>query len=199
MRDNISRDLHDDIGSSLTNIAIMNELAREEIRRGGDMEKILSKSAEDIHEMISSLSDIVWNVNPEFDDLSFLIARMRRYASELLDNAEIDYTLDFPESEQKILMNMAQRRDLYLVFKEGLNNLVKYSGASHAEIRIKISGGDIFMKINDDGRGFEMEKVNAGNGLKNMRQRTEAWNGKFTIISRPGQGTELNFMIPIEN
>jgi signal transduction histidine kinase/ligand-binding sensor domain-containing protein len=199
MRDRISRDLHDDIGSSLTNIAIMNEMAVMETRRGGDTENILRKSAEDIHEVISSLSDIVWNVNPVYDDLKFLFARMRWYASEVLENADILYALDIPEPGEKITMNMEQRRDFYLVFKEGLNNLVKYSKASKAEISIRVENNSVLMKISDDGKGFEPELVEFGNGLKNMRQRTEAWKGVFTVTSRPGQGTVLQFVIPVKN
>lgn len=199
MRDNISRDLHDDIGSSLTNIAIMNEMAVQETRRGGDPEKILSKSAEDIHEVISSLSDIVWNVNPEYDDLKFLLARMRRYALDLLENTDIVYELDIFEPEQKITMNMEQRRDFYMVFKEGLNNLVKYSGARNAWVSIALNNDILEMIIRDDGKGFEPEKVSFGNGMKNMRQRTEAWKGEFRVESSPGQGTGLRFKIPVKN
>ncbi len=191
IRDHISKDLHDDIGSSLTNIAIMNEMARMETGRGGDPENILRKNAEDIHEVISSLSDIVWNVNPEFDDLSFLLARMRRYASETMESADIEFNLDFPELDQKILMNMAQRRDLYLVFKEGLNNLVKYSEAVHAYIILKIMNGEISLIIKDDGVGFDISSVSFGNGLKNMKQRTDAWGGTFTVESAPSGGTVL--------
>jgi two-component sensor histidine kinase len=197
IRDKISKDLHDDIGSSLTNIAIMNEMVREETSRGGDTEKMLSRSAEDIHEVISSLSDIVWNVNPEFDDLSFLIARMRRYASEVLESADIDFNMDFPEFKQKVLMNMAQRRDLYLVFKEGLNNLVKYSKAEHAHISIKIINDEISLFIKDDGVGFEVSSVNFGNGLKNMKQRTESWGGTFTMESLLTQGTQLSIKMKV--
>lgn len=199
MRDNISRDLHDDIGSSLTNIAIMNELAVQETRSGGDTEKILLKSAEDIHEIISSLSDIVWNVNPEYDDLKFLLARMRRYALDLLDNTGMALSMDIVEPEDKIRMNMEQRRDLYLIFKEGLNNLVKYSKASKAEIRIRIEHNSVLLSIGDDGEGFEPGRVEFGNGLKNMRQRTEAWNGTFRIDSALRKGTKLHFTIPVKN
>lgn len=199
MRDHISRDLHDDIGSSLTNIAIMNEMAVQETRRGGDTERILLKSAEDIHEIISSLSDIVWNVNPEYDDLRFLLARMRRYALDLLDNTDISVSLDMAEPDEKIIMNMEQRRDLYMVFKEGLNNLVKYSGARHASVSIRVGQGIVGMKISDDGKGFVPERVEFGNGLKNMKQRTEAWKGTFRVVSAPGKGTELHFKIPVKN
>lgn len=197
MRDNISRDLHDDIGSSLTNIAIMNEMAKEETRRGGDPEKILSRSAEDIHEVISSLGDIVWNVNPVYDDLKYLLARMRWYASELLDRTEINYTLDIIEPEDRISMNMEQRRDFYLVFKEGLNNLVKYSKATKAEVLIKAEENSVIMKIRDNGTGFDPDQVEFGNGLKNMKQRTSAWKGRFSIQSKPGEGTELEFSFPV--
>jgi ligand-binding sensor domain-containing protein/two-component sensor histidine kinase len=199
MRDHISRDLHDDIGSSLTNIAIMNEMAIQEKRKGGDPEKILGQSAEDIHEVISSLSDIVWNVNPAYDDLKYLLARMRWYASELLENTEIIYKMEIEEPDEKISMNMAQRRDFYLIFKESLNNLVKYSNASKAEISIRIENDSVVMMISDDGNGFEPERIEFGNGLKNMKQRTEAWRGSFTLKSRPGQGTELVFIIPVKN
>jgi signal transduction histidine kinase len=156
------------------------------------------RSAEDIHEVISSLSDIVWNVNPEYDDLKFLMARMRRYALDILDNTEILYRVDISEPDGRVVMNMEQRRDLFMAFKEGLNNLVKYSGAKQAEIMIRLEDRTVQMKIKDDGRGFDPDQVEYGNGLKNMKQRTDNWSGVFTLTTAVGRGTELNFIFPIK-
>ena len=192
MRNNISQDLHDDIGASLSNINILNELARRNIAQPEKSKEYLAKASEDIQRISESLSDIVWNINPKYDDMQNLFIRMKRYAADMLDGKNIDGHFDFPAAENSVQLSMTQRRDLYLIFKEAINNLVKYSGAKEASVLIQAEKHKIVMQVKDDGIGFDRHIIKAGNGLYNMEQRAKASGGVLIIHSSPGKGTVLN-------
>ncbi len=196
MRNNIARDLHDDIGASLSNISILNELAK---RNSGDAvkaEKYLSKAGDDIQNISESLSDIVWNINPRYDDIENLFIRMKRYAADMMDGRNIRYDLNFPE-KSSFNIPMEKRRDLYMIFKEALNNIGKYSNADNVNIDLHIADHKIIMSIIDNGKGFSVLNKSAGNGLLNMRQRAEKWNGKLNIDSVTGTGTTIKLEMPL--
>jgi signal transduction histidine kinase len=197
MRNNISQDLHDDIGASLSNINILNELARRSINQPEKSKEYLFKASEDIQRINESLSDIVWNINPKYDDLQNLFIRMKRYAADMLDGKNINGQFDFPANEPDVKLSMTQRRDLYLVFKEAVNNLVKYSEAANALIKIATGENTIEMLVEDDGKGFDSEKVKYGNGLHNMMQRAKASGAEVTIRSVPGEGTRVHLVMAI--
>lgn len=188
VRNEISRDLHDDIGASLSNINILNELARRNIAEPEKSKEYLAKAGEDIQRISESLSDIVWNINPRYDDAENLFIRMKRYAADMFDGKQIIGEFDFPDSEM-LAMTMTQRRDMYLVFKEAVNNLVKYSGAQHAWISVRTEGKQIALTVKDDGNGFERSAIKSGNGLQNMEQRAKSSGAELNIQSQPGKGT----------
>lgn len=197
MRNNISSNLHDDIGASLSNIHILNELAK---RNTGNAEKTieyLDKAGEDIQRISESLSDIVWNINPRYDQFENLLIRMKRYAAEMMDGRNISYTINFPPDADMIKLNIDKRRDLYLIFKEAVNNLVKYSGAAEAHITMNISSRMLSLTINDNGCGFDINKIKEGNGLTNMRQRATKWKGMLNVESAAGKGTSIELKFPI--
>jgi len=191
MRNNISQDLHDDIGASLSNINILNELARRNINQPEKSTNYLSKASEDIQRISESLSDIVWNINPKYDDLQNLFIRMKRYAADMLEGKNIKGHFDFPADENGVQLSMTQRRDLYLIFKEAVNNLVKYSGASEAVISFKTMPHGVEMEIKDNGKGFDESKVIQGNGLNNMVERAKISGGAVKIISAQEKGTSI--------
>ncbi len=195
IRNNISQNLHDDIGSSLSNINILNELARRHISEPDKSLIYLAKSSEDIQRISESLSDIVWNINPRYDDLQNLFVRMKRYAADMMDGKSISYELEFPEQVDKITLSMEKRRDLYLIFKEALNNMVKYSKAEQASVKLETDGKKIFLSVKDNGAGFDSNRVQYGNGITNMRQRALACAAILEINSSPGQGTEVKLEI----
>ncbi len=197
MRNNISRDLHDDIGASLSNINILNELARRSISQPDKSKEYLSKASEDIQRINESLSDIVWNINPRYDDLQNLFVRMKRYAADMLDGKNIKGEFDFPSGEPNLKLSRTQRRDLYLIFKEAVNNLVKYSDARNAAIRVSAKEHSIEMLVQDDGKGFDQNNTNAGNGLHNMEQRAKASGAQISIHSESGNGTTIRMVIGI--
>jgi signal transduction histidine kinase/tetratricopeptide (TPR) repeat protein len=195
MRNNISRDLHDDIGASLSNINILNELAKRNITNPVKAIEYLYKSGEDIQRISESLSDIVWNINPRYDDLQNLFVRMKRYAAEMMDGKNISYQIEIPETSRNFSLSMEKRRDMFLLFKESVHNLVKYSEAKHALIKVSLEGQSVSMLVKDDGKGFDSHAVISGNGLYNMKQRAAAMGAAFSIQSSPGKGTEVRLNI----
>lgn len=201
VRNNISRNLHDDIGASLSNINILNELAKRNMRDETKADLYLSKAGEDIQRISESLSDIVWNINPRYDDLENLFIRMKRYAADMLEGKNISAELLFPVATHPINIPMDQRRDFYLIFKEAVNNLVKYSKASQALVEVKLNNHSINLLIRDNGKGFDLNnshsEASGGNGLYNMKQRADKWKGDFTIESLTGQGTVVRLTMKI--
>jgi signal transduction histidine kinase len=197
MRNSISQDLHDDIGASLSNINILNELARRNIHQPDKSAGYLVQASEDIQRISESLSDIVWNINPKYDDLQNLFIKMKRYAADMLDGKNISGRFEFPADEIAVQLSMTKRRDLYLIFKEAINNLVKYSGAKKATISLKAYKDKIMMKVEDDGKGFDRQLIKPGNGLHNMEQRAKASGGNLLIRSEPGGGTLVELEMKI--
>lgn len=199
MRNTISRDLHDDIGASLSNINILTELAK---RNAGNREKAidyLQKAGEDIQHISESLSDIVWNINPKYDDLENLFVRMKRYAADMMEGKGIKADLVFPATQHyKLTMAMDKRRDFYLIFKEAVNNLVKYSGSANAMVKVELSDHTINLLVSDEGKGFEFVKVKGGNGIQNMYQRAAQWNATLVIDSSPGRGTRIKMEMKLD-
>ena len=199
MRNNISRNLHDDIGASLSNINILNELAKRNANDTGKLTSYLEKAGDDIQHISESLSDIVWNINPKYDDLDNLFIRMKRYAADMLDGKGIKADLVFPVDHQnKMTMAMDKRRDFYLIFKEALNNLVKYSESENALLAIEFSDHSIHMIIKDDGKGFDLEKAKGGNGIQNMFHRAAAWKAPLIIDTSPGRGTLIKIEMKLD-
>lgn len=191
VRNDIAKNLHDDIGSSLSNIHILNELAKKNTSRPALASEYLDKAGEDIQRISEDLNDIVWNINPRYDDLQQLFIRMKRYAADMLDGKNINYTLNFPDNAHNIGMTMERRRDFYLIFKEAVNNLVKYSQATAASIEVLSEGNKLTMKVEDNGIGFNHSQAQYGNGLSNMQQRAAFWKDRLNIKSSPGNGASI--------
>jgi signal transduction histidine kinase len=210
VRTRIATDLHDDIGSSLSKIAILSEVARRRNGNGAgdadDANEPLQVIADTSREMVDSMSDIVWAINPERDNLSDLIQRMRRFAEDILDAQTINYQFIVPEHLPELALGADVRRDVYLIFKECVNNLAKYAEANEAIIEVKLENHNLLIEIADDGRGFDVgHKLNGGaasgfggNGLKNMQRRAENFGGAIQIESEIGAGTRIVLRIPAE-
>jgi ligand-binding sensor domain-containing protein/two-component sensor histidine kinase len=197
MRNAISRDLHDDIGASLSNINILNELAK---RNAGNPEKAtayLNKAGEDIQHISEGISDIIWNINPRYDDLQNLFVRMRRYAADMLEGKNINHNITMPESTGSIKMNMDKRRNIFLIFKEAVNNLAKYSKATNCTVAVSIKSNILSLTVSDDGCGFNDKGQHTGNGLANMRQRAVLCGGQLQLDSTAGKGTTVTVTIPL--
>lgn len=198
MRNNISRNLHDDIGASLSNINILNELTRRNVADPEKASTYLQKAGDDIQRISESLSDIVWNINPQYDDMDNLYVRMKRYAADMFDGKNILGQLNFPIETENISMPMDQRRDFYLIFKEAVNNLVKYSKATEATVEVYTDDQFIHLLVVDNGKGFDKENVRQGNGIQNMKQRAAKWNGQLNMTSANGKGVRIELVMKID-
>jgi signal transduction histidine kinase len=197
MRNNISENLHDDIGASLSNIGILNELAKRNLANPSKSTEYLNKAGDDIQRISESISDIVWNINPKYDELKNLFVRMKRYAADMLDGKNISYEMNFSEDAEALNLSMEKRRNFYLIFKEAVNNLAKYSNAHNAVIRVNNKGTHLHLLVKDNGKGFDTSVKSGGNGLHNMQKRATDMKGSISIQSSPGVGTEIKLDIPI--
>jgi signal transduction histidine kinase len=192
IRNNIAADLHDDIGSTLNSISLFSEVAKQE---AGKPIPALDQIGVSARKIIDAMSDIVWTINPENDTFENVIARMRSLAYLLLKAKGIEFTFKTDESLNQLSLPMLARKNVYLLFKEATNNVVKYSNASRTSFHFTLENKNVKLVIRDNGSGFNMETVKMGNGIKNMRRRAGEIGGHFIIESAEGKGTniELSF------
>ncbi|MFZ4784292.1 MAG: sensor histidine kinase [Flavobacteriales bacterium] len=196
VRDNISRDLHDDIGATLSSINITSSLIQRKTKDHPDMDHLLGGMRNDIKHASEALDDIVWSIQPKNDTWPILLSRMRRYASQILENSQIAYTIDFPELDSQQRMKIEQRRDVYLIFKEIVNNAAKHSGAQTVTIRFRLHSENLELEIGDDGKGFDPEASSHRNGLVNLKARVDRWKGQLIFQSAFSQGTRVTVFMP---
>ena len=197
VRNRISADLHDELGSTLSGISIMGSLAKKGLVDQRTSGALVDRIMEDVRQISGSLDDIVWNISPKNDSLSSLIARMTRYASELFEAKQIVFKFDIPERLGDIKLSMEQRRNIYLIFKESVNNLAKYSKCSHAEVRIRLDKKTVSLIVKDDGVGFDPNAPTDRNGLRNLRERAQNLRGGIDIQSGLGKGTSIILEFPV--
>ncbi len=198
VRNRISADLHDELGSTLSGISIMGSIAQKELTAQHSSVTLVDRIMEDVRQISSSLDDIVWNISPKNDELSSLIARMTRYASELFEAKQIDFKLSVPDRFNDIKLSMEQRRNVYLIFKESVNNLVKYSKCTQAFVSIRMDRRDVFLTIKDNGIGFDPAAPTDRNGIRNLKERSVSLKGVLEIQSVKGEGTVIRLQFPIE-
>lgn len=193
VRTRIASDLHDDIGAGLSRIAVLSEVARHEAGGGtaSPVTERLSVIARASRELVDSMSDIVWVINPTRDQLSDLTQRMRRFASDVFSARDIAFTFRAPADEQHLKVGADVRRQVFLIFKEAVNNIVRHSGCARAEIELRVEGGTFVLTVRDDGRGFDPTSAAEGNGLMNMRARALAMGGQLDVDSGAGRGTTI--------
>ncbi len=197
VRTRIASDLHDDIGSSLSQIAILSEVAR---RDAGDADPRLTEPLHRIaavsRELVDSLSDIVWAINPHKDRLGDLTQRMRRFAGELLEARDIRWELRLPGQSAGLPLDADTRREVFLIFKESIHNLVRHSGCSEAEVELQLKEGELVLEVRDNGRGFDPQQAGGGHGLASMRSRAARLGGRLEFIANGG-GAALRLRVPL--
>ncbi|TAK37167.1 MAG: hypothetical protein EPO28_12570 [Saprospiraceae bacterium] len=196
VRNEISRDLHDDIGTTLSNIEILSRMGQQRPDEPSYAKSFLEKIANETRQANETLHQIVWNINPANDEVAQLLARLTRHAAETLEAANIAMYLDAPESLPPVKIKLEKRRDLFLLFKEAMSNIVRHAGATAVHIKIEMKGKKLIMTIADNGKGFDTNTPTHGNGLQNMRQRMTKWGGEFEITSKNGEGTAVRLMLP---
>jgi ligand-binding sensor domain-containing protein/two-component sensor histidine kinase len=198
VRNRIATDLHDDIGSALTNINILATLSSSNINNSKKAEGFLKRISEEVNKSSQSLDDIVWSINTMNDSFEQMAARMRRYAAELFEAANIHYELLFDEKLTHQKLRMEQRREIFFIFKEAVNNIYKHAQASFVEIELKQERNNFFMMIKDNGKGFDVSVQTTRNGIKNIFARTDKCKGSCNIVSGES-GTTIKICMPFES
>lgn len=195
VRNAIARDLHDDIGSTLSSINILSQLA---VREGDNVAaKHFNKIAEQSGRMMESMSDIVWSISPGNDSLDHVVSKMKEFAAEILEPKNITYRFTGEESLKNTTLSLDKRKNLFLIFKEAVNNAAKYSGATDLDISFTRQGNTLSLSVSDNGGGFEPGTVKSGNGLKNMKERARALSARFDFVTRVKEGTRVALELPL--
>jgi signal transduction histidine kinase len=145
---------------------------------------------------MEAMSDIVWAINPQKDRLHDLTQRMRRFASDVFTASNIEFNFHAPRETRDTKMGPDARRQIFLVFKESVNNIVRHSSCTLADIEVRTEGGWLVLKVSDNGKGFENKESSDGNGLANMRGRAKKMNGYLRVKSNNGEGTTLILEVP---
>jgi two-component system, NarL family, sensor histidine kinase UhpB len=194
LRNKIASDLHDDVGSTLSSISIFSKMAQQQSKETIPMLETIGESS---RKMLEAMADIVWTINPENDQFEKIISRMKSFAYELLGAKNIDFEFVAEDDVSKMKLPMEVRKNLYLIFKEATNNMVKYAQAQKAMFVIKGEKNNLTMTIRDDGKGFDLDKLTGGNGLKNMKKRAGEIGAKLVIDSFLGNGTTIHLSVAV--
>ncbi len=200
-RESLARDLHDEMGSTLSSIRFFSEFANQQV---GDDKPLVTPVLQRISQSAStfgdSMQDIIWAMKTKNDQLEDLAARMTEFGLRLMESRNVNFKTHISDDFLGKHLPPEVRRNIYLIFKEAMNNAAKYAEASEVELFLSIKKGLLLMKIMDNGKGFEPGSQHAeggGNGLRNMRLRAEDIGGKVEIISKPGEGTRVELRIRV--
>ncbi|HRF16674.1 MAG TPA: triple tyrosine motif-containing protein, partial [Chitinophagaceae bacterium] len=197
IRNRVARDLHDDMGSTLSTINILSTMAKSKLNSDNvKTSEYISKISENSQRMMEAMDDIVWSIKPMNDSMQKIIARMREYATNILEAKDIEVSFNIEEEVNDVKLDMEARRDFFLVFKEAVNNAAKYSKAEKVKINLFILTGQLTLEVIDDGEGFDVALADSGNGLSNMQKRADAMQGRLQIISKKGNGTIVKLAVP---
>lgn len=197
LRNRIAADLHDEIGSTLSSISILSEIVSMQQKKGDYKPEIMAQVSLDAREVIDKMDDIIWTINPTNDNFSDLETRIKSFAIPLFESKEIEFNFNFSPELLTIKIDMSKRRDIYLILKEAINNLVKYSHCKNAQIEVFLENSKINFKISDDGVGFDISAESVRNGLKNMKMRADKIGGNLEVKSTIGTGTEVILKVMI--
>ncbi|MBA3647206.1 MAG: hypothetical protein H0W62_01425 [Chitinophagales bacterium] len=192
IRNKIASDLHDEIGSTLNSISIYSEVVK---KKTGQEIPELNLIGESARKVIDAMSDIVWTINPENDSFEKIIFRMRSLTHSLMKARRIEYTFRADENLNELKLPMITRKNFYLIFKEAINNLVKYSEASRASIILSALDHEIELLIRDNGIGFDVNNPARGNGLMNMDRRANEIKASLNVESTPTKGTTIQLLL----
>lgn len=198
-RGRIARDLHDDLGSGLTEVLLMGKVVERAAVSLPEVHRRMGQMLNKVDQLTATIDEIVWTINPENDTLPSLVGYLSNFAQEFLEPVSIHCRLDIALNFPNMTLAATVRHSLFLAVKEALNNAVKHSGASEVWLRAACSPQEICLAVEDNGKGFNLDKSSGfGNGLRNLRQRLEAFGGRTELITAPGKGTVVRFVYPVD-
>lgn len=201
LRENIARDLHDDMGSYLSSISIWSQSVLNLTQTDpAKAHALVDKIGETARQVMDSMGDIIWSVNPDNDSMAQIGSRLRDVGTDLLEERAVVFSVDVDETLLNSHLPLEQRRDVFLIYKEALTNIARYAQASHVWVRLERQEAALLLTIQDDGVGFNPQQPVGqnplgGNGLKNMRARAETMGATLSIESALGQGTTLTLQL----
>jgi signal transduction histidine kinase len=198
-RGRIAKDIHDDLGSSLTRIMMLGERAEEGLAKHEEVGVHVGKIVTSARHTVQALDEIVWAVNPENDTLEGLVEYLSHYANEFFENSNVSCRLEIPVRLPHCSLPAEFRHALFLVVKEAFNNILKHAGATQVCVEVGVTGPALHVIIEDNGCGFNPKGLPAGrkgNGLGNMRKRIETLGGQITFSNQTGTRIELTAPLP---
>ena len=197
-RARIAQDLHDDLGSGLTEISMLGARARAASVPSATRGSYLEQMGDKARQMVTALDEIVWAMNPTHDSLASMVSYFSLYAERFLGLANIAWRLEGPFESDDHAVDSRHRHQLFLAFKEALTNIVRHSGATEVRLNIQVKQGQVRLSIADNGRGWVHEHpTEEMDGVANMRARMEKLGGRFEVSSKAGQGTVVRFELPL--
>lgn len=195
----ISKDMHDELGASLTKISLMSDLATRNLAKPDQLKNDLNTISSASRNVASSMDEIVWAVNPKNDTLEKTIYYIVQFIEDYLSSTEVELSIDIPNKIPEIFVHAEVRHNLFLVIKESVNNIVKHAEASRVELKIMIETAGINFLLQDDGKGIDFSSIDQfSNGLTNMKKRIEDFNGTFKISKNEPSGTAINIHLPLK-
>jgi signal transduction histidine kinase/ligand-binding sensor domain-containing protein len=196
LRNRISRDLHDEVGSTLSSIGFLSSMALNDVGiNNAKAYKSLTSINESSHRMLDAMNDIIWSIQPQNDTLNNIIARMISFASEILEARKISLQYTIENEIKRLHLGLALRHDFYVIFKEAVNNLAKYSEATEASINLKYVHPYLILSITDNGKGFDIKNIKEGNGLRNMESRAKKMGAQYELYSACEKGTTITLRV----
>ncbi len=197
IRNRIANDLHDDVGSALSSIHLYSEVAHNHSQKNQqELRSLLQKISHASLEMQENMGHIIWSLQPRNAPAGQMGARLRQLAGEMLGAANIRFTYEWDDNLGSLHLSPVQRKECYLICKEALHNIIKYAACTKVTIRLYRKSESMCVDISDNGKGFDKESVQYGNGLYSMQQRAESLKGSLKITSQPGDGVLVSLCFP---
>jgi signal transduction histidine kinase len=192
IRNRIATDLHDDMGSTLSSIRIFSDVVQSQIAPvQPEVIPILQRISSSATGLSESMQDIIWTIQTRHDSLQDVVTRMREFGLKMAEAKGIDFRMQVSEKFHTTKFHVEQRRNVYLIFKESINNAVKYAECTRLNVDIEITGKILTLTIQDNGKGFDPATIRQGNGLQNLQKRASEIKGQLAIHSAPGAGTRI--------
>ncbi|MCD2423123.1 histidine kinase [Niabella pedocola] len=199
-RNRITEDLHDDIGSTLSSLKVYSDVAVNMMERDVSKAKyLLEQISVNSSKILEDIGDIIWSMRTDKQNMLTVDSRIKNFVSEVLGSREIHYQIHIAPAINDIVQHITARKNVVLIIKEAVNNIVKYSKATLVSIRVYAKNDRLRIEVVDNGVGFQEDTKLTGNGLRNMKKRTEELGGVFQIASFPQKGTKISVEIPVTN
>jgi signal transduction histidine kinase len=197
-RARIAADLHDDVGGGLTQLVLLGETSRREVSSDSPAAEALGRLCDQSRILMRGMNETVWLINSQRDTIRDFASYMAKYAESFFQNSPVRCRFDIEDDLPPLPCDLGIRRNLFLAVKEALNNILRHSQATAAELEIHRQRNELVVTIRDNGRGFDPDTEGEGNGLRNMAMRATDAGGRCKVESRPGEGSTVEFRVPFQ-